>query len=390
LTKSGHIVFRQMEEIIYGQPADKAVGDIAARFGAERIFVMASGTLNRTTDEVGKLCQALGPRCAGVFDKMPPHTPREGVISAAEQAREAGADLIVTLGGGSITDGAKGVQLCLANNLRTTEDLDALRPVPGADGVAAPPPLNPPTVRQISVPTTLSGGEYTPVTGITDERTKTKELCKHPAIVPQATILDPAVTIHTPEWLWLSTGVRAIDHCVEGMCSNSSNPFGDAEAAMALTLLSKGLRQVKDDPADLQARLDCQLGGCLSSGPFGVGVPMGASHGIGYVLGSAFDVPHGHTSCIMLPAVSRWNRQANADRQETVATAMGRPGEDVGDILEELITELGMPGKLSDVGIGPDKFDQIAEASMAVPWIPHNPRAITNPAQIREILEMAA
>ena len=88
---------------------------------------MVSGTLNRTTDEIEKIRQRLGPRCVGTFDAMPPHTPREAVVAAAEQARSAGADLIVTVGGGSITDGAKAVQLCLANDVRTADDIDRIR-----------------------------------------------------------------------------------------------------------------------------------------------------------------------------------------------------------------------------------------------------------------------
>ena len=85
---------------------------------------MVSGTLNRETDEIEKIRKALGPRCVATFDAMPPHTPREAVIAATEQARAANADLIVTVGGGSITDGAKAVQICLANDIRTVDGID--------------------------------------------------------------------------------------------------------------------------------------------------------------------------------------------------------------------------------------------------------------------------
>ena len=78
-------------------------------------------------------------------------------------------------------------------------------------------------------------------------------------------------------------------------------------------------------PNDLDARMDCQIGTWLSTGPLASGVPMGASHGIGYVLGAEFGVPHGHTSCVMLPSVMRWNKSANAERQALVAAAMGHP-----------------------------------------------------------------
>jgi alcohol dehydrogenase class IV len=124
--------------------------------------------------------------------------------------------------------------------------------------------------------------------------------------------------------------------------------------------------------------------------PLAGGVPMGASHGIGYVLGAVFDIPHGHTSCIMLPSVMRWNKSVNADLQALVAAAMGHPGEDAGDVLDAFIGGLGMPRSLHAVNVGPENFDRIAQGAMGTPWIPRNPRPIPGPAQVREILEMAA
>jgi maleylacetate reductase len=181
-----------------------------------------------------------------------------------------------------------------------------------------------PTVRQISVPTTLSGGDFSAIAGVTDERTKVKELLRHPRIIPSAVILDPAITVYTPQWLWLSTGIRAVDHCVEGVCSNEAHPYGDAQALKGLALLSSGLPRVKASVKDVTARLDCQIGAWLSMGPLASGVPMGASHGIGYVLGAEFGIPHGHTSCVMLPAVVRWNKPANTNRQAMISAAMSQ------------------------------------------------------------------
>ena len=389
MLQTGRVVLGKMEEVQFGRPAAEAVAEIARRHDAQRVFLMVSGTLNRETDEIEKLRRALGNHCVGTFDRMTPHTPREAVIAAAAQAREAKADLIVTLGGGSITDGAKAVQLCLANDIRSAADLDRVRSVKQADGTMGPPPMNPPTVRQISVPTTLSAGEFSAISGVTDERTKVKELFRHPGIIPQAVALDPAVTVHTPMWLWLSTGIRAVDHCVEGVCSGEANPYGDASALHGLSLLARGLPRVKADPGDLQARLDCQLGSWLSMGPLAGGVPMGASHGIGYVLGAVFDIPHGHTSCIMLPSVMRWNKSANAERQALISAAMGHPGRDAGDVLDEFIRGLGMPRSLSEVNVGKEHFERIATQSMGTPWIPRNPRRIEGPPQVMEILEMA-
>jgi maleylacetate reductase len=391
MAASGRVNFGTMDSVVFGKPAAEAVAEEARRLSATRVFLMVSSSLNRNTDEIARVKAALGNRCAAVWDGMPPHTPRSAVLRATEQARAVEADLIVTIGGGSITDGAKAVQMCLANGIRTADAIDALRPVKGADGTVSPPAtMKAPTVRQISVPTTISGGEFSAISGVTDERTKVKELLRHPRIMPATVILDPAVTRHTPEWLWLSTGVRAVDHCVEGICSGEAHAYGDAQALKGLSLLASGLPRVKNNPADRDARLDCQLGTWLSMGPLSSGVPMGASHGIGYVLGAVFDVPHGHTSCIMLPAVMRWNEPVNADRQALISIAMGRPGDAAAAVLDAFIGGLGMPRSLAAVNIGREHFPRIAEQAMATPWVPRNPRPIKGPTEVREILELAA
>jgi maleylacetate reductase len=108
------------------------------------------------------------------------------------------------------------------------------------------------------------------------------------------------------------------------------------------------------------------------------------------VLGAEFGVPHGYTSCVMLPFVMRWNKSVNAERQALVAAAMGHPGEDAADVLDRFIRGLGMPRSLGDVRVGPENFDRIAAQAMKTPWVPRNPRKIEGPAQVREILLMAA
>ena len=382
---NGRVVFGAMDEVVFGRPAAEAVVAQIDRLGAIRAFLMVSGTLNRSTDEIDKIRTALGARYAATFDAMPPHTPREAVIAATELARAAGADLIVTVGGGSITDGAKAVQLCLANNVRNVEGIDTIRAVKGAV-----PAMTAPSVRQISVPTTIAGGEFSAIAGVTNTRTKVKEMLGHDLVMPSAAILDPAITVHTPQWLWLSTGIRAVDHCVEGLCSGEAHPYADAQALKGLSMLARALPLVKANPGDLDARMECQIGTWLSMGPLSAGVPMGASHGIGYVLGAVYGVPHGYTSCVMLPSVMRWNKPDNAERQALVSAAMGHPGEDAAEVLDWFIRDLGMPRSLHEVKIGPEHFDRISEAAMATPWIPRNPRKIETQAQVREILVLAA
>ena len=190
---TGRVVFGGMDEVVFGQPAAEAVAAQLDRLHLSRAFLMVSGTLNRNTDEIDKIRKSLGRRYVGSFDAMPPHTPREAVVAAAEQARAAGADIIVTVGGGSITDGAKAVQLCLANDVRSVEDVDKIKAV---KGVA--PAMNAPKVRQISVPTTIAGGEFSAMAGVTNARTRVKEMLRHELVIPRAAILDPAITVHTP------------------------------------------------------------------------------------------------------------------------------------------------------------------------------------------------
>jgi len=374
-----------MDEVVFGHPAAEAIVAQLDRLGVARAFLMVSGTLNRQTDEIEKIRRALGSRCVGTFDAMPPHTPREAVIAATEAARTANADLIVTVGGGSITDGAKAVQICLANHINSVDGIETVRARKGKA-----PAMTAPTVRQISVPTTIAGGEFSAAAGVTNQRTRVKEMLRHDLAIPRAVILDPAIAVHTPPWLWLSTGIRAVDHCVEGLCSLEAHPYADAQALKGLSMLTQALPRVMADPNDLDARMDCQFGTWLSMGPSSAGVPMGASHGIGYVLGAVFDVPHGYTSCVMLPSVMRWNKPVNAERQALVSAAMGHPGKDAADVLDGFIRGLGMPRSLQDVRVGPEHFDAIAEQAMRTPWVPRNPRKIDGPAQLREILLLAA
>ncbi|MBT53830.1 MAG: alcohol dehydrogenase [Mameliella sp.] len=374
------IALTPMEAVFHGTPAAQAVATEAERLGARRVFVIASGTLCRETDEVKKLKSALGTRCAGVFDRMGAHVPRGDVIAATAAAREVSADLIVTIGGGSPTDGAKAVALCLANDVSTVQDIDRL-----LDGDVAAP-----AAPQISIPTTLSAGEFSAIAGVTNEATGTKDMLRHPGLMPRVVILDAGVARHTPDWLFLSTGVRAIDHCVEGICSQEANPFGDAQALHGLRLLADGLTRIKADATDLQARQDCLLGAWLSMGPLTSGVPMGASHGIGYVLGARYGIPHGHTSCLMLPAVMAWNASVNADRQMLVAEALGDVSESASNLLHKLIASLGQPRGLLANGISRDVFPDIAEAALHTPWVPKNPRSITGADDVMQILELAA
>jgi maleylacetate reductase len=388
--QSGTLIFPVIERLVYGEPAAQAVAAEAERRGARRVFVMASGTLNRKTDEVASLRAALGERCAGVFDRMPSFTPRAAVLEASATARAAGADLIVTIGGGSVTDGGKMVRLCLQNNVNDIDGFDAFRSVTLPDGTRTVPKFEAPTIAQIAVPTTLAGGEFNNQAGCTDLRVQIKHGYRHAELMPRVVVLDPAPSVHAPLMVWISTGLRAVDHAVEGICSQYAHAGGDASFTHALKLLSRGLRAVKREPGNLDARLDCQLGVWLSMAGRQGRAQMGASHALGHVLGGSYEVPQGDASSVVLPHVLRFNRSVNAERQRLVAEAMGCAGEDAADVVAALVADLGLPCCLTDVGIERAQFTAIAAHAMKENWLHSNPRPIADIAQILEILNAAA
>jgi maleylacetate reductase len=187
----------------------------------------------------------------------------------------------------------------------------------------------------------------------------------------------------------LSTGIRAVDHAVEDICSINGQPISEGAAYHALHLLGKALPVVKTDPSDREARLDCQIGAWMSMVGSQTGVSKGASHGIGHVLGGTAGVPHGYTSCIMLPHVLRFNDLANHEKQTRVSEALGRPGEPAADVVAQLIAGLGLPSRLRDVGVKPEQFGEIAANSMHDRWIHTNPRKIDGSPVIRTLLDAA-
>jgi maleylacetate reductase len=386
---SGVYRFPAMDSVIFGKPFAEALAQEVDRLEARAVFILASGTLARETDTVDRLQRMLGNRLAGVCARIGAHTPRTDVVAAANAAREAGADLLVTLGGGSVTDAAKMVGLCLGNGVTDPSQLDNYRAQIAADGTARRPEVAAPSVRSIAIPTTLSAGEYSASAGCTDTARHVKESYSHPLMVPRIVILDPDAGVHTPEWLFLSTGIRAVDHAVEDICSINGQPIADGASFHALRLLGKGLPAVKADPANVEARLDCQIGAWMSMVGSQTGVSKGASHGVGHVLGGTAGVPHGYTSCVMLPHVLRFNHPVNAEKQARVSEALGRPGEPAAEVVAELISGLGLPTRLREVGVEQEQLDQIAEGSMHDRWVHTNPRKIDGPAVIRALLDTA-
>lgn len=388
-TPSGIFKIQAQERVIFGSPAPEAVVADADHYGAERIFVTSTRSLARLGDgPLQRIEAALGSRHVGTFAEIASHSPREDVIAAAAAARAAGADLLVAVGGGSVVDATKVVQLCLWQNITS---VDAMMPYASGFDRTAASKLEVPAapVRMIAVPTTLSAADFTPRAGITNTETRTKLAFNHRLLVPRSVVLDPAATLSTPAWLLFSTGMRAVDHAVESYMCPAANPATESLSLKGLALLYAALPRINAEPADLAARLDAQFGMWHAIWPSTSGLYHGASHGIGYALGAGFGVPHGHTSCVMLPAVMAWNAATLGARYQALAAAMGKPDQPAWTSIRELVSGLGQPCSLRDVGIKRADLDVLSRRALDYQPVLLNPRPIKTATDVMEILEIA-
>lgn len=371
-------------------------------FHSSRVYVICSQSISKQSDALTQLCSALGDRVAGVYVGIRPHTPIDQVLEVVSDAQLRNVDCIVSLGAGSITDAAKLVRLALANKAVNEDDMNTLWGH-GGSNPAMREKISRPTIPLIHIPTSLSGGEYQAIAGGTESKSHAKRTFQCEGVDPELVIQDPELCLTTPQWVWLSTGIRSVDHCVETLCSLLSSENGDTWSKRGLKKLVVGLLQSKELPFSLDARHLCQTGVVEAMCAVSGGIPLGASHAIGHQLGP-LGVGHGETSCILLPAVCRFNLQNNANTERQMITRkllLQEPviqqlldarqlsqESDLGAILAAVITELGMPRALEDVNIGVDKFALLAKNSLNDIWIQTNAIPITQESQVMEILRM--
>ena len=321
----GTHTFLATERVHFGAGSLNRLEEEARPHG--RAFVVTGRTLHEKTDLVRRVEALLGERHAGTHVGMGEHTPGSAVELAAGEAEAAGADLLVSVGGGSVVDGTKAVARQL--------------------GYPA----------QVAVPTTLSGAEWAHRVGVTDEAAGKKSGFADPRAVPPVVILDPGATVFTPERLWLSTGIRALDHAVEGFLYGGDHPVTDVTGLEGARRLMELLPLSKAKPEDLEARAGLQVAAWLAYfGP--LNTPMGLSHELGRRIGASYNVPHGVTSCITLaPSLEVAREKIPAERWRSLAGALG--GEPAGQVAS-LVKGLGLPHRLRDVGVPEDEFENIA------------------------------
>ncbi|MFT5509489.1 MAG: maleylacetate reductase [Hyphomicrobiaceae bacterium] len=387
--QSGIFKVQAQERIVFGSPAAEAIVAEAEHYGCSRIFVTSTKSLATLSDgPLQRIEQALGDRYVGTYSAIASHSPREDVIAATNAARAANADLLVAVGGGSVVDATKVVQLCLWMGVDTPDAMEAHaagfeRNKASSFEVPADP------IRMIAVPTTLSAADFTSRAGITKTQTRTKLAFNHRMLAPRSVVLDPAATLDTPEWLLFSTGIRSVDHAIESYMCPIANPATESLSLKGLGLLADGLSRIKANPDDMDARMTAQFGMWHAIWPSTSGIYHGASHGIGYALGAGFGVPHGHTSCVMLPAVMQWNSETLGERYQALAAAMGKPDVPAWQSVRELIRGLDMPCTLRDVGINRNNLEELSTRALDYQPVLLNPRPIKTTADVMEVLELA-
>ncbi len=389
---SGEADIPAATRVIYGP--DKALSGVLeelAAAGASRAFIITGKSMG-ASHLVARLKEGLGANCCGHFAAMGEHSPRSTVLEAARQARSAGADLLVGIGGGSTIIGTKGVALVLGEG----EDLDALRAhydyqtrkITAPRLTRAKPPV-------IAIPTTLSAGEFSSAMGITDDATGAKDIFIDPKVVPRAVILDPVMTTATPARLWSSTGIKALHNAVERYYALNANPFIQGLCLEATRNVFRYLKRSVDDPNDLDARGRLQFLNWMTA--FGAGKGgIGLGHGICHQLGGVCDVPHGISGCIVLPFMMEFNRPATLEKQRQIAMAMGF--EDTAASDEEaaiwaeqqvrgLIASLGLPARLQEVGVKREDLPKVAEMTLRDRTLSPTPRPPRDADEIFTLLE---
>ena len=320
---------------------------------------------------LGELEQLLGERCAGKFSGVGQHAPAASVASAVSAAAAAHADALISFGGGSPIDATKAVAFALATGL----DLSDPRAAETARGFA---PGSNDLLPQLAIPTTLSAAELSGLAGFTTEDEHEKVGLRSEALIPRAVFFDAELSLQTPLELWLSTGIRAVDHAVETLLAPGCHPFSDTLALDALRRLRLSLIATRDHPSDLSARTESQLGAWFSftlPGPAAAGL----SHTLGKRIGSRHGIPHGVSSCLVLPHVMRYLAPRTAPAQARIAQALGVDVREMplehaaaraSDAVADLILGLDLPNRLSTYGLSQADLESAARpvASEAFPF----------------------
>ena len=375
------------ERVFHKADAYQTLPKLMDIYGYKRAFIVSSRTLNTKTDVIRKLESALGEKFAGLTDEVGSHAPLQNVLKAARAARDSDCDVIVGVGGGSVMDLCKLIQLCITENTFDKEGLLNLEFEMG-DTILdiQPATMTPPKVRQIFIPTTMATAEWTSASTPKDEETNLKARFLVHDGAPQAIIYDPVIMSQTPISLLLSTAIRGLDHAINSRCSTLPHPLVSLLAEHGAKLFIENLPRIKNNPNDLEAMHACHLA-TTYTGMGVMSVTHGFSHWSVHVVGPYADIDHSDVACVMMLAQSKW-LQGYADEQHgAILRLLGREDETLYDVLKGLLKELELPSSLSDIGLNSSDVDELAPLILEHPWTPKfNLREISTIADVKEIL----
>ncbi len=382
--------------VIFGLGKVATLKDEVVQLGGHRALILSGKAVAESTSAVKQVAQALGDSCVGIYSGLSQRAPLASAVAAAAMAVEKGADTLVGVGGSTVSDASRMIAVMIAEGINTEARLRSL--AEESQGTLRPDLAGKQLLYQVSIPTTLSAGEFNTGGGnVLDEQAGHKIRVRHPDLFANLIVLDPEMTEGTPDWLWLSTGVKAMDHCIERLYSAGNQPAIDAPILSAAEKLFRYLPRSREQDKDLDARLQCLLAAWLSM----MGAPnfaMGLSHAMGHIIGVKYSVGHGYTSCVTQPYVMEYNRSASAAKQALLAKAAGLDTDGLSDeaaavdaakAVDRFILELGMPHRLRELEVPRADFPEIAQLTIGDGGCLTNPIPITHVDQVMEVLDAA-
>jgi alcohol dehydrogenase len=383
LTFKDFYQFISPTRVIAGRELIGGTGFEFAKEGASRPLIVTDRVIRGTglIDRVEAGLADGGLEATGTFDGVPQDSDTSVVMRCAEQAKTEGADSFLAVGGGSVIDTTKGADVIFSHG-GSIPDWEGVFQLPReSDGAGRPLPLAP----LAAIPTTAgTGSEASPVAVIKDPARGIKFVILDFPIAPDLAILDPESTATLPAPIAAATGMDALTHAVEGVTSTEWSPHGDAYALHSLRLIRDNLERAVADSSDEEARGNMLVAANLAIAPTGVGA-TGITHSMSHPCGARYGVPHGVANAINLPPVIEFNAAASqevTERFREVADLLGvhaaGDGGQVGRALagwvRELRDRLGLPARLSEVGVPEQGIPQLAEDAMGEASTLVNPR----------------
>jgi alcohol dehydrogenase class IV len=378
--------FAAPTRVIAGRELIESAGFEFMKEGAGRAFVVTDEVI-RGTGLVDRVAEGLTDgrvEVAGIFDQVPQDSDTEAAAGCAEGAKAAGADSFLAVGGGSVIDTAKAANVLFTHG-GTVRDWEGFLTLPrDHDGMGRPQRLAP----LAAIPTTAGTGSEASFAAVVKDRADSVkvEVADLP-MFPDLAILDPAATETLPPRIAAATGMDALTHAVEGLVSSEWNQHSDAFALHAIRLIRDNLPRAVEDRSDVDSRGNMLAAASMAIAPTGSGA-IGITHSMSHPCGALYEVPHGVANAINLPWVIEYNAAGGediADRYRLIAELMGVDapggGEAVGralaDHVRELTSRLGLPQRLSEVGVPEEGIPALVEGAMGDGCTLVNPREPT-------------